>query len=291
MPPIQMIPAAIKTSGSSDCHNCSLDTGILPFPTVLAAYLFLAITLDVSCDIELGETEQKEDQNTIGVTWPLQSRKIVFRWLRTTDGRVQTEQNYAKKSSCDGAVLEGIFTTFQLISRFSPWYYVLMYSTCKVIQRNLDFSWPQKGNPKQLDIFDIGLSGLQLCLSKTRNYTHLQKGMKMNSIILTILWQKTTEESVRKLTFVTCYFGLALNRTHWNMVWRCTVKLLKLIIQQTSSLFCIEQSKYHMENTACNHAIKTCIRTYRKSINQGNMANINSNTYLQCYCICNSIFF
>lgn len=68
MPPIQMISAAIKTSGSSDCHNCSLDTGILPFPTVLAAYLFLAITLGVSCDIELEETEQKEDQNTIGMT-------------------------------------------------------------------------------------------------------------------------------------------------------------------------------------------------------------------------------
>jgi len=50
-----------------DCHNCSLDTGILPFLPLLAAYLFLAITLDVACDVELEETKQKEEQNTSGL--------------------------------------------------------------------------------------------------------------------------------------------------------------------------------------------------------------------------------
>ncbi|KAK4826025.1 hypothetical protein QYF61_003846 [Mycteria americana] len=50
-----------------DCHSCSLDTGVLPFPMLLAAYLFLAISLDASCDVESEDIEQKEDQNTSGL--------------------------------------------------------------------------------------------------------------------------------------------------------------------------------------------------------------------------------
>lgn len=68
MPPIQIIPGSVQISGCSDLHSCSLATGILAFPTLLVAYLFLAIALDVSCDDELEETEQKEDQNTSGMT-------------------------------------------------------------------------------------------------------------------------------------------------------------------------------------------------------------------------------
>lgn len=131
---------------------------------------------------------------------------------------------------------------FQLVSSFSPWAYVHISSTCKEIQRNLAFLWTQNGNPKQLYNLDICLFRLQLSylgfsLNKTRNHSHPQEGI--NSVIL-MLVLRTTEGSI----------GNLLNRNRWNTIQSCTAKLLKLIIQQTSSVFCTEQSKQHTEKRA-----------------------------------------
>lgn len=153
----------------------------------------------LGCWIRGDWAERRSERQWHDLTLTVKENSIQV--TRTVDGKVPTRWDYIKKSSCDGAVLEGQFTTFQLICVFSPWWYVFIHSTCKVFQRNLKFSWPQNGNPKQLDIFDICLTGLQLCLSKTMNYIHLQKGMKMNSILVIV--PRTTEEAVRKLTFVT----------------------------------------------------------------------------------------